>query len=443
MHWRIASWMVPTLDQAPRDRPVVLLLRHSVRGDLPPGDAGYTLPITDIGRKLGHELGGILGDRLRTLHASPILRCVQTAEVLREGAAAYCPVVRDRFLGDPGVYVLDERAGQAWAERGHDSVMANLVSDADPFPGMARADEAARFLVQHMLAAASDAPGIHVFVTHDSLVTATAARLLKQPLGKGDWPWYLEGAFFWHAEDGLHTAYRDFEAVRNNREPLCPLEEIEVTEFARREVAATVGFDSRARFFLAGGAFKALLTGQPPRDIDFWAPSTQDRKALIKALHLKGARPLPPPPFADAFEIGDRVVEVPHEIGPTSLDGRLRCSDITLAAIGVECRPNEQWDARIHPLAHLSLQRREVLLLKPLVNWKYALTTLERMYRYSEELNLEIPSEEVAHIWRVYGRQPPEERERMIERYRRTGTGGYDIAEEAIDRCGPVAPPDL
>lgn len=51
---------------------------------------------------------------------------------------------------------------------------------------------------------------------------------------------------------------------------------MDVIEFARREVARTVGLGSGARFFLAGGAFKSLLTGRPPRDLDLWAPSVED-----------------------------------------------------------------------------------------------------------------------------------------------------------------------
>lgn len=435
IQWRIPPSMFPILDRTPRIRPVVLLLRHSVRGDLPPDDVGYTLPITDVGRKLARKFGAILGDRLRTLHTSPIVRCVQTAEFLRDGAGAECPVVRDHYLGDPGVYVLDnKRAGQAWADRGHESVMAHLVSGTAPLPGLARADEAARFLVQHMLAATNDTPGIHVFVTHDSLVTATAARLLKQPLGRDDWPWYLEGAFFWRSEDGLHTAYRDFEGIRNDGGPLCPFEETDVIEFACREVAATVGLHSRARFFLAGGAFKTLLTGKAPKDLDLWAPSRQDRETLIGLLDARGSRLTPRTPFADVFAVRDRVVEVARKIEPKTLEARLGRFDIAVSAIGAEYRPYDQWDARIHPLAHLSLQRRQVLLLKPLVNWKFALSTLERMHRYAEELNFEIPSEEVDHIWRVYDEQPPEEQERMIERYRHTGEDGYNIAEEALCR---------
>ena len=105
-----------------------------------------------------------------------------------------CP---DRLLGDPGVYVVDgERAWSNWEALGHEGVMAHLVSQDHPLPGMADPDPAARLLVRHMLAVAGNRSGLHLFVRHDSVVTATAARLLGEPLAKDDWPWYLEGAFF-------------------------------------------------------------------------------------------------------------------------------------------------------------------------------------------------------------------------------------------------------
>ena len=224
--WRIPPSVTRWMAEAPVSEPVALLLRHSVRDRLPPGKIGYTLPITPAGAALGRELGALLGNRLRTLHTSPLTRCVQTAEAIRAGVAVHAegtvrarstgdiPIVRDRLLGDPGVYVVDEdRAWSNWVERGHESVMEHLVSQDRPLPGMADPAPAARFLVQHMLARAGGRPGLHVFVTHDSLVTTTAARLLGEPLGKGDWPWYLEGAFFWRQGGHLVTAYRD----RSNR----------------------------------------------------------------------------------------------------------------------------------------------------------------------------------------------------------------------------------
>ena len=221
--------------------------------------------------------------------------------------------------------------------------------------------------------------------THDSVVTATAARLLGEPLGKGDWPWYLGGVFFWRRRGHVVTAYRD-RCSPSETGTLACLDERSVVDFARREVARTIGPGCNARFFLAGGAFKTLLTGRPPRDLDLWAPSVRDRELVLSALTGRGARRLDDRPFAGAFEIDGRIVEVPHKTDPDTLVGRLARFDIALSAVGVEHRPGDGWRAVVHPLARTSIERRQVLLLKPLVNWKWALTTLERMRRYASEL---------------------------------------------------------
>ncbi|MFO0713622.1 MAG: hypothetical protein U0353_27465 [Sandaracinus sp.] len=89
-----------------------------MRGHLPPGDAGYTLPITDVGVRLAAELGAVIGGRLRSLHASPLLRCVQFAEALGCGAGRALDVRRDRLLGDHGVFVYDNHLGRTKAGLG-------------------------------------------------------------------------------------------------------------------------------------------------------------------------------------------------------------------------------------------------------------------------------------------------------------------------------------
>lgn len=434
VRWQLPPSVLRFLERAPTDRAaVVVLLRHSVRDHLPPGDAGYVLPITDAGRQLALELGGLLRGRLRTLQTSPLVRCVQTAQALAEGAGADITVVPDRLLGDPGVFVLDgQRAWANWEQLGHEGVMRHLVHETTALSGMARPDEAARFLVQAMFAAAANQPGVHVFVTHDLLVTATAARILGKPLGRDDWPWYLEGAFFWSAADGVHVFYRDNEMI--HPDPLCDLADDNVIEFARREIAATIGLDTGARFFLAGGAFKSLLTGRSPRDLDLWAPSARDRALLIDVLRGRGAMPAPPRAFADAFELAGRVIEVPHKTEPDTLSERLMRFDIGLSAVGVEHQPDGEWSVIVHPLARESARRREILLLKPLVNWKYALTTLERMRRYALELGFSVPHDEEAEVWRVFEAQNAELRAGLIERYQRTGTGGFGIMEEVACR---------
>ena len=201
--------MTRWLAETPVEAPVAVLLRHSVRGPLPRGDAGNAVPLTRDGVRLARRLGAVLGGRLRTLHASPLPRCVQTAGALRSGAEVDVPIVSDRLLGDPGVYVVDAcRAWSNWEVLGHEAVVRSLVSGSPALPGMADPDRAARRLVRHMLAT-GDRPGLHLFITHDFVITVTVARLLGEPLGREDWPWYLEGAFFRQGDGCISTAYRD------------------------------------------------------------------------------------------------------------------------------------------------------------------------------------------------------------------------------------------
>lgn len=420
------------LDQVPRDRPVAMLVRHSVRGYLPPGDAGYTLPLTDVGHKLAHELGTKLAGRLQRVHASPILRTMQTGERLTEGAARDTGVVPDRMLGDPGAFVVDSRAGATWMSLGHEEVMRRLVHGGELLPGCADADAAARALVQHMLNVSSGEPGVHAFVTHDSLVTATAARLLEEPLTKDDWPWYLEAAFFWQEADVVHVAYRDRRRAVST--PLVDLSESNVIALARREVAATVGLDCHARFFLAGGAFKTLLTGRPPRDLDIWTASPADRAAVEARLVERGAERLPEQPYTQGFRLNGRIVELPLHTEPSVLEERLARFDLALSAVGAEHRPADQWRAVIHPLARTSAAKRQVLLLDELLNWKHALASLVRLRTYAGELGFEVPPSEEQRLWGIFDAQPPEMRRGMLERFRASARFDAGVAEEAACR---------
>ena len=218
--WRIPPSVTRWLAEVPEDAPIAVLLRHSVRGPLPRRDAGNAVPLTRDGARLARCLGRALGDRLRALHTSPLPRCVQTAEALRFGAEVDIPIVSDRLLGDPGVYVVDaRRAWSNWETLGHEAVVQSLVSGSPALPGMADPDRAARRLVRHMLATAGHRPGLHLFITHDFVITVTVARLLAVPLGQEDWPWYLEGAFFRQGDGCISTAYRD----RFKRQPAVDL----------------------------------------------------------------------------------------------------------------------------------------------------------------------------------------------------------------------------
>ena len=113
VEWQIPPSVLRWLARVPHDAPVALLLRHSVRDQLAMGDAGYRQPITDIGATLARDLGAILGDRLRSLHTSPLTRCIQTAEALRAPTfaagvtGAGCPITPRSLAAGTLVWVAD------------------------------------------------------------------------------------------------------------------------------------------------------------------------------------------------------------------------------------------------------------------------------------------------------------------------------------------------
>lgn len=152
------------------------LLRHAERGPLPPGLPGDDVPLLPAGVEAARRLGASLGPTLARVHTSPVPRCVQTATALLEGAGRDGVPSVDPRLGAPGVYVLDGReAWHNWTERGGRGVIAALIA-GEQLPGMADPIHAARVLFAHLLA--ETGPGVHVWVTHDSVLAPTVAHLL-------------------------------------------------------------------------------------------------------------------------------------------------------------------------------------------------------------------------------------------------------------------------
>jgi broad specificity phosphatase PhoE len=434
---RRGPWVVPAstlrwLAEVPTDRPVAMLIRHSVRGHLDEGDAGYAMPLTEEGHALTLDLGAHLTGRLRGAHASPLLRTMQTAERLLEGAGLPADARPDTLLGDPGVFMLDHRAGPYWRTLGHERMMTHLVEGRPPLPGCASAHESARFLVHHMLAHAGDGPGITAYATHDSVVSATVARMLETPLTRADWPLYLDAAFFWIEDGAVQVAYQGRRG--STPAPLVSLQERDLIAFARREIAATIGLDCPARFFLAGGAFKTLLTGRAPRDLDLFCPSPEDRAAVEARLTERGALRLPAQPYTQGYTINGRLVELPQNTAPATLEQRLSRFDLSLSAVGVEHLPCDEWRAVLHPEAVASVASRSLWLIDEGRSWTHSLGSLERLRRYAKELDFDVRHGEEARIWAHFDAQPPEVQADMVRRFKATTRDDRGLSDELAAR---------
>lgn len=177
---------------------------------LPIDGVGYTQPISKEGMQSSVTLGKMLRGRLRTLQSSPLTRCIQTAEGIRQGAHMDLPIVHNHLLGDPGIFVQDaEMAWENWIRLGNEGVIRHLMFANENLPGMAAADSAAKTLISELFAVGGKVPGVHAFVTHDALLAPTAARLLRLPSNSSPLPNFLESAFFWHDQQGTHVSYRE------------------------------------------------------------------------------------------------------------------------------------------------------------------------------------------------------------------------------------------
>lgn len=218
----IPPTLLRNIERAPIEYPVALLLRHSIREEFVAGDIGNNIPITEDGKKIAIEFGRFLGERLKTLHSSPLLRCVQTAEALREGAGVEADISGNRVLGDPGVFVVNAAlAWSNWESLGNEGVMRHLAAEDYALPGMANPEEASQKLVRYMLSSMNGVPGLHVFVTHDVILAPTAARFLRQRYEASEGPAFLEGALFWEGQLGMHISYRECDhcAAYQNESP--------------------------------------------------------------------------------------------------------------------------------------------------------------------------------------------------------------------------------
>jgi len=206
-----------------------------------------------------------------------------------------------------------------------------------------------------------------------------------------------------------------------------------IIKFSNKIINDSIGFETGARFFLAGGMFKSILTGLPPRDIDIWAPTESDRELISESLALRGAKILSGNRYTQRYLLEGNIIELPVNVEKT-LEKQLENFDLVLAAIGVEYNASSLTSVCLHPQINYSINHQVILLLDPLLNWRHALTTLERMRRYAEELNFKIPTGEEEKIWSLFDRQSREIQNGMIERCRVASEQNYSVLIEAQRR---------
>jgi hypothetical protein len=203
----------------------------------------------------------------------------------------------------------------------------------------------------------------------------------------------------------------------------------QVTSYATETLKKHIGSDI-PRCFLAGGAYKTLINGHPPRDLDIWAETKEARKSLITIFRERG-KELSPGRGADRFIVDSQLVEVSFQIEP--MEERLARFDLGISCIAVVFR-NQHPVSFIHPLALESIQHQEILLIQ-LSHPALALATLVRARRYAQDLGYTISKTVEQRLWGIHDSLKEEGRLEQLEKLRyHYGTQTWGVMQEAEER---------
>lgn len=179
-----------TLLNAPHDRSVALLLRHSARYPIFDDFDPYQAQLTPDGVRMAENLGCWMsrqGMRLGGFYSSPVGRCIDTAMGIARGAGYWANVRPEEKLSFP--YLQPTRR--------------NIVHfrASDPLPE--RVVEAMRFMLRRNGGQST----FQVYVSHDSYLACILAHVFLEPI-EDHWPEFLEGMAMWREGDEVILSWR-------------------------------------------------------------------------------------------------------------------------------------------------------------------------------------------------------------------------------------------
>ena len=206
------------LAAVPEGVAVSLVIRHAEREEIPAGTFGHDVNLTAEGTRAAEELGAALsGGRTLSVLSSPAPRCVQTGQALLRGAGLLAEVHTDRRLGNPGAFIVDpEIAGPLFLELPIPEIACRQLHYSSSLPGMRPTSEGVEILLDLVTSPLGNDGQIHVFVTHDIILSVLVASIFRSSLEETGWPDYLEGLLLWRAAGRFRLHWKGIETISSN-----------------------------------------------------------------------------------------------------------------------------------------------------------------------------------------------------------------------------------
>jgi hypothetical protein len=197
--------------------------------------------------------------------------------------------------------------------------------------------------------------------------------------------------------------------------PLQPLARRSVADFARQELNLILPNKFGGRFFLAGGAFKSLIHGESPHDLDLWPASESDRILLLAALEEQGCTKVEDGPFNSKLvhNRSRRKVEVTIKCFSTMMSC-ISQFDLNLSCIACEYNGGEVVDTYVTQGAIDDVLLSEITVVTELFRHEYNLQTIGRIDRYAGELGFSVADSARVEMWQIYQDATVTERTKLL-----------------------------
>lgn len=208
--------MIASVGLLPEGERLILFTRHSLRersdGN---GFASYQLPLTPKGRILAKSWGRWLAGHLPysldvDSISSPIGRCIDTAQLMQEGAGLRRDITHQSLLVEPGSLVTEpEIANPIFKEIGvlnfiNRFLQNNLEGTKNTYQGGL---DLLSLFYQHQ----PQHGHLMLAVSHDTLLSAFLAVMFDvEEIDWNDWPKMMEGVFLWFDDKPFDQANAHF-----------------------------------------------------------------------------------------------------------------------------------------------------------------------------------------------------------------------------------------
>ena len=130
----------------------LILLRHAERPNIPNDEVGNDVSLTKQGIQQTKLFAKSLKQPIISIASSPILRCVQTAEIISNHCGYNKTIKKTKLLGDPGFFIEDpELAWTHWQTKGHKAVNQHLLSGKECWDGFYPFDSATNHMKEKII----------------------------------------------------------------------------------------------------------------------------------------------------------------------------------------------------------------------------------------------------------------------------------------------------